>query len=265
MWIRCYLLLVANRRNAFQHSLGMIKQDVRLWIFIFHMPAEANLDWISCDLSWNGDLDGPSPYMDHFLFSFVYCWYSFKVGCKLLYTLLIIHRLTRMLSIEAIDHITFKAKVESHNTSTMISRIPSEVLLHICDYLGMDSIAHLAATSRCFRQVISEYDMFSSSRIDSKNIKVNDDTLIHGVLSYCSFQFFICRSFQFGYHTCGRVPYCDKVQSCTVYSYCRIVCEWDWAGSWIDDVLQKTSTYEEIDHWAWITDKTTWRWFCQDS
>lgn len=89
-----------------------------------------------------------------------------------------------MLSIAAIDHITFKAKVESHNTSTMISRIPSEVLLHICDYLGMDSIAHLAATSRCFRQVISEYDMFSSSRIDGKNVKVNDDTLIHGVLSY---------------------------------------------------------------------------------
>ncbi|KAI7874831.1 hypothetical protein K492DRAFT_211319 [Lichtheimia hyalospora FSU 10163] len=68
--------------------------------------------------------------------------------------------------------------------SAMISHIPSEVLLHVCDYLGMDSIAHLAATSRYLRQVVSEYDMFSSSRIDRKNIKINDDALKCGVLAY---------------------------------------------------------------------------------
>lgn len=67
---------------------------------------------------------------------------------------------------------------------TMILHIPAEILLHVCDYLGMDSIARLAAASRYFRTVVSEYDVFSSSRIDGKDIKINDDTLRHGVLAH---------------------------------------------------------------------------------
>lgn len=67
---------------------------------------------------------------------------------------------------------------------TMILHMPSEVLLHVCDYLGMDSIARLAAASRSLREVVSKYDVFSSSRIDSKDTKINDDTLRHGVLAH---------------------------------------------------------------------------------